>query len=475
MSLPKLFSIILATDSENGIGYIDIESNTYSIPWNHKKDMEYFKNITSYSEHPSKQNACIMGYNTWTTLKNTPFANRKKIIITSKIIPNETTFTNLNDALDHLSNCDYINNIFIIGGSRLYEEAINHPRLHYVYWTKIDRNYNCSIKVNMNINNCKLIKQNNIYDNNVELSFYKYKHVHEEYQYLNIMNKIIQQGTLKVGRNGNTKSIFGEQMIFNVSNGVLPVLTTKRIFIIGVFEELMFFLRGETNTNKLEDKGVKIWKGNTNRAFLDSVGLNHYEEGDLGTAYSFQFRHYGAEYNGMNDNYVGQGFDQLQYVVNELIMNRMSRRIIMTTYNPAQVKLGPLPPCHGIVIQFGIENDKHVCCHMYQRSSDFFLGEPWNITSYALMLFIVTELVNNSDQYSGPTLYPSKLIISLGDVHLYEEHIKHAETQIKRDPFDFPTISFNKKITSVDNLCWEDLKISNYKYHPNNFGAQMVA
>ena len=139
------------------------------------------------------------------------------------------------------------------------------------------------------------------------------------------------------------------------------------MFTKGIFEELKFFLLGLTNSKLLEQKGVNIWKWNTTREFLDSVGLNHLEEGDMGPLYSFQMRHFGAEYKGCNENYDGKGVDQVNDILTSLKNDKYSRRILMTTYNPTQVKQAPLPPCHGIAIQFGIEGTNKLCCHMYQR------------------------------------------------------------------------------------------------------------
>jgi len=472
----KKFDIILATDKSNGIGCHDAVTDSYYVPWKSPKDMTYFKTITTHTEKPDRQNAIVMGFNTWISIGKL-LPNRYNVVITSRIIEGVNTFKSFDSALETLSADDLIDKIFVIGGAKLYESTFNHYCLNKVYLTTIDYDYSCNIKVSFDPHAFKQISEITCTEHDIEIKFYQYeKKSHDEEQYLKIMEKILATGTQKNARNGDTISLFdGSHMEFDMSNGKLPVLTTKRIFLRGVFEELMFFITGDTNTNHLKEKGVGIWTANTTREFLDSVGLTKYEPGDIGTAYSFQFRHYGAEYEGMHCDYRGKGVDQFDKVINDLITNRFSRRILMTTYNPAQVNKGPLPPCHGIVIQFGIEDDNKLSCHMYQRSADWFLGVPWNITSYALMLLIVIELVNNSPLYTGPKLAPHKLLMSFGDIHLYANSIDAAKKQITRIPFEFPTIEFVKKIKTLDELEWTDIKINNYKCAPNDFGVVMMA
>ena len=151
-------------------------------------------------------------------------------------------------------------------------------------------------------------------------------------------------------------------------------MTTKKVFFRGVFEELLFFLRGDTNSNHLSEKGVKIWEGNTSRDFLDKVGLGHYKVGDTGPMYGFQLKYFNTKYEGADTDYTGRGIDQLQYVLDLLKNDPYSRRIIMTTYNPIQKFEGVLFPCHGLFIQFYVEGDNKLSCMMTQRSCDVFLG-----------------------------------------------------------------------------------------------------
>jgi len=191
----------------------------------------------------------------------------------------------------------------------------------------------------------------------------------EEYQYLNLVKDIIQNGVERKDRtNVGTLSRFGAQMRFSLRDETFPLLTTKKVFWRGVVEELLWFIKGNTNSNLLSNKDVKIWDANGCRAFLDSRSLKHREEGDLGPIYGFQWRHFGAEYKDMHTDYSGQGIDQLQQCINTIKNNPTDRRIIMTAWNPTDLSQMALPPCH-MFCQFYVANGE-LSCLMYQRSCD---------------------------------------------------------------------------------------------------------
>ena len=191
----------------------------------------------------------------------------------------------------------------------------------------------------------------------------------------------------------------------------IPLLTTKYVPWKSVVKELLWFLKGETDSNKLDE--LKIWQGNTTREFLDKRGLLHLKVGDIGPMYGFQWRHYGAEYKGCDADYSGKGIDQLKNVIKLLKTDPCSRRIFMTTVNVVDLESGCLHPCHGLVVQFYVSK-KGLCCHMYQRSVDSFLGLTWNILCYAILTHIIAKKVD---------LEPFELTISTGDTHLYLNHI----------------------------------------------------
>jgi thymidylate synthase len=294
-----------------------------------------------------------------------------------------------------------------------------------------------------------------------------------EQQYLDILRDILFRGHYRTTRNGTAFSLFSKHMEFDLRGGQFPLMTTRKIFFRGIFEELQFFLRGQTDTKVLEEKGVNIWKGNTNREFLDSLGHSDYEEGDMGPMYFYQIYHFNAPYSGCKTDYSGQGFNQWEQVVHLLRTNRYSRRIMMTTYNPLQASEGVLYPCHGIVIQFAVEGTNELCCHMHQRSADFFHGISFNVASYSLLVILLCHYLNDTST-DDFRFVPGKLSISLGDCHLYVEHEKAVREQLLREPFAFPRIQIKKPITDLQNIDFSAIEIVGYQCHPS-IKADMVA
>lgn len=278
-----------------------------------------------------------------------------------------------------------------------------------------------------------------------------------ELQYINLIKHILQHGISKNDRTGiGTLSIFSYNMHFNLRQS-FPLLTTKKVYWKGVVQELLWFISGSTDSNKLKQNGVKIWESNSSREFLDSRGLSHYDQGDIGAGYGFQWRHFGAKYTNMYDNYQGKGIDQLKDVINKIKNTPDDRRIIMTAWNPTDLDKMALPPCH-IFVQFWVDtNKKELHSQMYQRSCDVGLGVPFNIASYALLTCIIAKLCN---------LTPGDFHYCMGDAHIYNNHIDAIKLQITRTPYDFPKINI-KNITDIDNITTDDIELIDYKYHEN--------
>lgn len=284
--------------------------------------------------------------------------------------------------------------------------------------------------------------------------------------YLDILKDVLETGEKRMTRNGTTYSKFFKTISFNMEDG-FPLITTKKMFWKGIVEELLFFIRGDTNTNILSDKGVKIWESNTRREFLDFMGLD-YIEGEMGPMYGYQWRKFNKPYN--NNTSCDNGIDQLKYVINEIKTNPTSRRILMTDFNPAQVNQGVLYPCHSIVIQFYVENSNTVpilSCSMYQRSSDLFLGEPFNIASTSLLLCIVSQLVG---------IKPGKVHLILGDCHIYDEHIDAVKEQLSREPLKLCKLKMKEFITleQLEESVLGDFILEDYISHPA-IKAKMIA
>ena len=517
------FDIIVACCNKNGIG------KDGELPWKLKKEMQHFKKITTDAPAGYK-NVVIMGRKTWESIpeKFKPLPHRYNIILTSKqsYLTGEKytdqdirTYRSFNDALEVLARIKHLfnyNKIFIIGGERLYEEAIRNRNCNNIYMTKIYKKIECDRffpKINEAkfLNEC-LAEENYgssnrfiledvspmIDDNNIHFRYIRYRNINRipstnlsksseeqihmpdvpvdkyywgwenkaEEQYLNLLRDILKDGDKRQTRNAITYSRFGLRMEFDIST-YIPVLTTKRVYWKGVVEELLWFLRGSTNAKELDAKGVKIWNGNTTREFLDSRGLHHYEVGDIGPTYGFGFRHYGAEYNGMSADYNGKGFDQIAYVLDELRNNPTSRRILINIWNPAVMDKMSLTPC-ACQYQFYV-NDGKLTCQMYQRSADMFLGNPFNITSSSLLTYILAK-------YSG--LEPDKLIICLGDAHIYDGHIDAVKEQLNRKSRPFPILRIgddNGKIPDkIEELEYNHFKLIGYEPHPS-IKAEMVA
>lgn len=280
-------------------------------------------------------------------------------------------------------------------------------------------------------------------------------------QYLNILKKVLDNGEEKIGRNGLTKSLFSESLTFDLRDG-FPLLTTKKMFIRGIIEELLFFLRGDTDSSILEEKKINIWKGNTNRKFLDSIGKNKRKTGVLGPMYGYQWRNFNAPYNEETHSAVDKnlGIDQLSNLIDKIKKDPSSRRLVITDFNPSQADEGVLYPCHSLILQFYVSGN-YIDMFCYNRSSDLFHGLPFNIASSSLLLMIIAKVTN---------LVPRKFNLTLGDCHIYESHYDSVKTQLNRIPYNFPQININKElktISDIEKLEFTDFSIENYKYHPS--------
>jgi len=489
----KKVSLIAATTKKFGIGFNN------ALPWKINNDLKYFKKITSDTSNKNLKNAVIMGNNTYKSI-NRLLPNRYNFILTKtrsqsdltkKIINNNPYNININNPIyvsfeDILSDlfCNLpIERYFVIGGAEIYDLFLKNEIVNdIIYMNQVSKDYNCDTffpferlkQQGYVIKNKETVKVNDgINDLDMDImQLKKYPNNQTEYPYLNVLNDIIKKGDKRQTRNAVTYSLFDKQVSFDVSES-FPLLTTKRMFLKGIIEELLFFLKGDTNSKHLEDKGVKIWKDNTTREFLDSRGLNHYKEGDMGPMYFWNWRHFGAVYKGCDHNYNGEGFDQLKDVLTTLKNDPMSRRLMLTVFDPSKVSESVLAPCHSLILQFYVQGDK-LSCKMYQRSVDSFLGEPFNIASSSLLLYLIAHV-------SG--LKPYKITIDLGDTHIYENHLDQVQKQLSRIPFEFPQMKIIKKfngdtiddqIKFLESLKYEDFELSNYNHH-KGIKASMIA
>lgn len=273
-----------------------------------------------------------------------------------------------------------------------------------------------------------------------------------DHEYFRLIKEILLNGKFKADRTETgTISLFGAQMRFDLRDKQMPLLTTKKLFWRGIVEELLWFIQGSTDSHILRDKGVHIWDANGSKEFLNKTGLGHREEGDLGPVYGFQWRHYGAKYVDKRTDYTNQGIDQLRNIIDGIKTNPHDRRLILTAWNPVDIPLMALPPCHCLA-QFYV-NDGELSCQLYQRSADAGLGVPFNIASYALLTHMIAHVTN---------LKPGDLVHTLGDAHIYVNHAEALREQIKRIPRKGPTLEIKREVKDIDDFRYEDFQLVGY-------------
>lgn len=255
-------------------------------------------------------------------------------------------------------------------------------------------------------------------------------------QYLDLMRHVRDNGTKKEDRTGTgTVSVFGHQMRFNLSTG-FPMVTTKKCHLKSIIHELLWFLSGETNIKYLQDNGVRIWN-----EWAD-------DDGNLGPVYGYQWRNWPAAN--------GQHIDQIAQIIDQIKNNPDSRRIIVSAWNVGEIENMALPPCH-MMFQFYVADGK-LSCQLYQRSADIFLGVPFNIASYALLTMMVAQVCD---------LAPGDFVHTLGDAHLYSNHMEQVDEQLSRQPFPLPEMKINPAVKSIFDFKFEDFELAGYEAHPH--------
>lgn len=470
-------NIIAAISNNNIISVND------KIPWSYPEDMKYFKNTVNYNEYDESNNI-IVGYNTYKDIKQLFKLHNIYVIdksvndiihIKDYYCKNLYYCNNIDIVINNISNISNAASInWCIGGESLYNLfLLDNNYTKYVdklYLTLINENIQTvgalKIKYFPNIpakfSYTSITKGENILFTILQNND---NYIHEEYQYLNQISNIITNGIHCDDRTGvGITSLFGCQMRYKLDTH-FPLLTTKKVFIRGIIEELLWFLRGETNAKILYDKNVHIWDANTTQEYIDNHNLK-YNEFDGGPIYGHSFRHYGAPYIDCNTDYSGQGVDQLSEVIRLIRDEPDSRRIIINLWNPCVLDEVVLPPCH-MVYQFRVykQSLRELCpyknklsCSMYQRSGDMGLGVPFNIASAALMTYIIAFLTNT---------VPYELIHTIGDSHVYNNHIDALNEQITREPMPFPVLNIiNRGQQKVEDFNASDFEILGYKAHP---------
>jgi thymidylate synthase len=293
---------------------------------------------------------------------------------------------------------------------------------------------------------------------------------HQEKQYLKLIETILNTGEKRYTRNGYTYSIFGHQMRYSLKNNTIPILTTKKVAWKTCLKELLWFLNGDTNNETLKKQNVNIWNENGTREFLDSRGLHHYSVDELGPIYGHQWRRFNETYIPQGDCSTIQatntpttsctnGIDQIQYIIDCLSgknsEGQSSRRLLVSAWNPCQLREMALPPCH-VLFQFYVNTNEELSCHLYQRSGDVGLGIPFNIASYGFLTHLLAK-------HCG--LRPGEFIHSIGDAHIYEEHIDALKKQVTRAPYPFPKLYIQTRRDKIENYKMVDFQVVDYKYN----------
>lgn len=449
--------IIVAIDSNGGIGLDN------QIPWYSPEELRVFKTIT-------KNSILIMGRK---TAYNVPYLHNRTIYCISKSISQEiyitpqgnklVMFNSIDDAIEAAIKIEQP--FYIAGGKSIYEYVLSKSINKVIHLSIMKDNYECDTTLDKKwlsefvVDSCEEYKEFEHYTLCQKMTT-------DEFTYLNILRSTLHLGKVRTTRNGITYSNFVNHMTFNLQDNKFPLLTTKRMFFRGIVEELLFFLRGDTDTTILEDKKILIWNKNTCRKFLDEHGFINRKEGVMGPMYGYIWRFFGAPYDDEKIGPTSAGYDQLKYVIDTIKNDPTSRRIMMTTFNPSQMKEGVLPPCHSIIIQFYVD-DGYLSAFCYNRSQDLFLGTPFNIASTSLLVILIANICN---------LKPKFLDISMGDCHIYNEHLTSVEKQLERFAFPSPVLTIPKQITleNLNELSYKDFKLRNYRCHPR-IKSEMIA
>lgn len=499
--LYNLVNFIVAVDKKFGIG------KDKKIPWYISEELKYFKNLTD-------GHVVVMGSKTFFSIpvKFRPLKNRLNIVLTNnkELLKNNHEFSNLKfinfkcpkNTLN-IVNYDYLykltcifaiirNNesykdkeIFIIGGQKIYELFFKlfddtkyfELQLNKIYLTYLDKDYKCDTFFKKLTEDFKLTNYSDKYYNKEEDVYFRYCiYIKKNYsidncenKYLDIARNILNNGNYRLDRTDTgIYSIFGTHTRYDISS-YIPMLTTKRVPFKTCIHELLWFLKGDTNNKKLQEKKIHIWDGNSSRDSLDNIGLNHLEENDCGACYGFQWRHFGTQYKDCNTDYEGKGFDQVNYILDLLKNDPFSRRIFLSAWNPADLDKTCLPPCH-VSVQFFVEeidNIKHLSGHMYQRSADWFLGEPFNILSYTVLIYLFATICD---------MKPKELIISTGDTHIYSNHIEQMKEQVSRKPIAKPRLWINPEVKNkkLEDITIDDFDLIGYFCHPTIKGKMAV-
>ncbi|GMY28506.1 bifunctional dihydrofolate reductase-thymidylate synthase-like isoform X3 [Fagus crenata] len=508
----RSYQVVVAATRDMGIG------KDGKLPWRLPSDLKFFKELTMPTSDLGKKNAVVMGRKTWESIptKYRPLPGRLNVVLTRsenfdiENAEDVVTCGNIPSALKLLAESPYslsIENVFVIGGGQILRETLNAPQCAAIHITEIETSIECDTfipTIDFSVFQ-PWYSSLPLMENNIRYSFVSYVHVrssaiednasrskdsnkfevekfsflpkmiferHDEYMYLKLVQEIISSGAQKDDRTGTgTLSKFGCQMHFNLRRS-FPLLTTKVLVLVWIASRLQCVLSSVGNELLysallagflhfeevcLEYFGEELLKNCCGLSVVPQmlrIGLSDREEGDLGPIYGFQWRHFGARYTNMHADYTGQGFDQLSDVIDKIKNKPDDRRMILSAWNPSDLKLMALPPCH-MFAQFYVANGE-LSCQMYQRSADLGLGVPFNIASYALLTCMIAHVCG---------LTPGDFIHVIGDAHVYKTHIMPLQEQLQKFPKPFPILKINPEKKDIDSFVAADFKLIGYDPH----------
>lgn len=459
------FEIIAASCDLNSIGF---EGN---IQWRCPADLQLF--VTS-----THGGVVIMGRVTFQSIGRCLKDRTNVVISSSDVIPGareqpHRVFRGLVDALAAYKGTGL--KVWVIGGAQLYAEALTLKGCVGIQMSKIPGGPYKADRWFPDIDEELFgVQSMQAFDTFQVLTYRAKNHVNKaDSEYARLVRSVLE-APQRLSRNSVVNSLFApDPLRFDLSDGNFPLLTTKKVAFRLVAEELFWFLRGSTNARELSDKGIFIWKGNADE-FYNREGTTAKYCGDLGKVYGHQLKKFGEKE--ADDGFAeegfgvphGAGFDQIRYILDEIRQNPTSRRIMFSFLNPAEMFGKPnevaLPCCHCMA-QFYV-NDGYLSCHMYQRSCDLFLGACFNVASYALL----TELIAKSC-----SLNAKELVMSFGDVHIYNNALEQIQQQITRSSYEPPRVEISDRVvgTYLEDLTMDDVKLQFYKSHPT-IKAEMV-
>lgn len=470
------------------------------LPWKVPEDMGFFTKVTScvppdvLIRNLSAKNAVVMGHDTYKSFKGRLLPNRIHAVISAdeKVdlkIPEGNkipikAYTSIHEALHALGQDSEVHKIFVIGGQSIYTQVLGMRECKEVFLTRLQ----------VDLPECDRFMPKFEQDYDLEQSskevkcaggvtivfeYYKKKTNKEEQQYLSLIRDILQNGEKQTNRTGtDAVVVWGRQTRWDLSES-FPLLTTKHVFWKGVVEEALWFIEGCTDAEKLSDKDVTIWNGNSglrvgaeSNADVFEKKAKHSERmgrpdlaeffrsrkpGDCGPVYGFNWRHFGAKYVDSKTDYTGQGFDQLANVVKRLREEPTARDIMLTSYDPVNAQYGVLYPCH-VLCHFMVSETGRLNCHMVQRSCDVGLGVPFNIASYALLTCLLAKVCG---------FKRGELVHTMSNAHIYVNHLDQLNEQAKRDPYSFPKLEIAGSNRSIDGWKAEDFSLVGYNHHAN--------